>query len=250
MMNHEYPSPLHDTPRAREPAFAFQSRLAAAGGVSAVDFGQDVEISFSEVLRGMPDALRQLELLSGNKQDTLSSWTPVAREGRRRSINGHQFPVRPLLTSEVRGCPACLREDIEGSSLKPHRSMTFQVQWLIHHVSLCIKHQSRLVPLWKDTAPTLRYDTAMRFYEIADLISSGDMDGGSRAPTEFEVWFDRRLAGEPHVETWLDGHPLHAASVFCRLLGYALLRLHDLQPRDVTPKWEHLTYDAGFAVAS
>lgn len=250
MRNHEYPSPLHDTPRLREPAFAFHSRLAAAGGVSAVDFGQDVDLPFAQVVKGVPDALTQLEQLSGNGQGALSSWTPVAIAGRRRSINGHQFPVRPLLTSEVRGCPACLREDIEGSSLSRHQAMTFQAHWLIHHVSLCLKHQCGLVPLWKDTAPTLRYDTAMQFREIADQIVSGEMDGGARAPTEFEIWFDQRLAGEPHEETWLDAHPLHAASVFCRLLGYALLSLHDLKPRDVTPKWEHLTYDAGFAVAS
>ncbi|WP_349540478.1 TniQ family protein [Sagittula sp. NFXS13] len=249
MMNLEYPSPLHDVPRPREPAFAFLSRLAAAGGVSAVDFGQDVELPFAEIAKGIPDALRQLERLSGNEEGRLAAWTPLACEGHRRSINGHRFPVRPLLTSEVRGCPVCLREDIAASSLEPHRAMTFQAHRLIHHVSLCVRHQTSLVPLWKDTAPSLRYDTAQRFREIADEIASGAMDGDARAPTEFEVWFDRRLAGEPHNETWLDEHPLHAASVFCRLLGYALLRLHDLKPRDVAPKWEHLTYDAGFAVA-
>ncbi|WP_186009220.1 TniQ family protein [Tropicibacter naphthalenivorans] len=250
MMNHEFPSPLHDRPRRREPAFAFHSRIASAGGVSAVDFGEDVDLPFAQIVRGVPDALRQLEQLSGNDLGALSSWTTVAAEGHRRSINGHQFPVRPLLTSAVRGCPACLREDIEGSSLSPHQAMTFQAHWLIHHVSLCLKHECSLVPLWKDTAPTLRYDTAMQFRKIADQIVSGEMDGKARAPTEFEIWFDQRLAGEPHEETWLDAHPLHAASVFCRLLGYALLPLHDLRPQHITPAWGHLTYDAGFAVAS
>ena len=116
-----------------------------------------------------------------------------------------------------------------SKQLPAHRAMTFRSHWLIHHVTLCIRHKRPHETLSKEAAPSLRYDTAAQFANIADRIIADDAPFERRDPTPFEIWFDQRLAGQPHATTWLGDHPLHAAAVFCRLWGIALLKLHDLR---------------------
>lgn len=103
--------------------------------------------------------------------------------------------------------------------------------------------------LWKEAAPSLRYDTAAQFANISDHILADDVPFKRRNPTTFEVWFDQRLAGQPHATTWLDDHPLHAAAVFCRLLGAALLKLQDLRLSELKPGSDWACYHLGFETA-
>ncbi|WP_167683670.1 TniQ family protein [Parasedimentitalea denitrificans] len=249
MKDNSFISPLHTSPREREPAFAFMSRLAAIGSTSVVEFGQDVELPFADALKGETSVLKGLSSLSGAHLPAIEDWTPAVDGDAKRSLHGHRFPARPMLTSEVRGCPCCLREDIAGSSLPPHRAMTFRSHWLIHHVSLCLRHGRQLVVLWKVAAPTQRYDTAAQFRLIADQVISGALQGEEREPTDFEIWFDKRLEGKPHAATWLDEHPLHAAAVFCRLLGTALLKLQGIHLSQIAPGSDWGCYQMGFEVA-
>ncbi len=114
---------------------------------------------------------------------------------------------------------------------------------------LCLRHERPLVPLWKEAVPSLRYDTAAQFANIADQVLADDAPFTRRDPTPFEIWFDQRLAGKPHAITWLDGHSLHAAAVFCRLLGTALLKLHDLSLSKLKPGSEWACYHVGFETA-
>lgn len=225
------------------------SRLAAVGGVSAADFGRDVEIPFTAVLKGEQSSLEALGHLCGQPGGVFREWTPKIVGSAKRSIRDHLFPVRPLLTSEVRGCPCCLREDIEGSTLPSHRAMTFRSHWLIHHVSLCLRHERELVVLWKVSEQTQRYDTSTQFRLIADRVMDESLGGDEREATDFEIWFDQRLTGGPHEKTWLDDHPLHAASVFCRLLGTALLRLQGINASQIAPGSVWACYQSGFDVA-
>lgn len=242
-------SPLHSTRREREPAFAVMSRLAAVGDVSAVDFGHDVGFPFSEILKGKPSTLAEFYKLSGQTENFTSDWTPISHEKSKRQISGHHFPTKPTITTEICGCPDCLREDIENSSLPPHRAMTFRAHWMIHHVKICLRHNRELVPLWKERSQTLRYDTAMQFRSLADIVSAGLFEKAERDPTDFEIWFDQRLAGGAHATTWLDEHSLHAASFFCRLLGMALLKLQNIMPAQVAAESQWACYQMGFEVA-
>ncbi|OUD10296.1 hypothetical protein BVC71_01935 [Marivivens niveibacter] len=242
-------SPLQTKARDREPTFAIVSRLAATGGVSAVDFGQDIGVPLARVLRGDAKTLDEIAAITGIESSALGRWTPLPEGKTKREINGHLFPVRPTLTSEVRGCPSCLQDDVQQSALSAHRAMTFRSHWLVHHVTLCIRHKRPLETLWKEAAPSLRYDTAAQFANIADRIIADDAPFERRDPTPFEIWFDQRLSGQPHETTWLDDHPLHAAAVFCRLLGIALLKLHDLRLSDLRPGSEWACYHLGFETA-
>ena len=243
------PLPLQTVPREREPAFAVMSRLASMGAVSAVDFGQDIGLPFAEILKGEPSGLKEFSQMIGHSESTFWDWTPKGIGAAKRSIQGHEFPVRPLLTSQVRGCPSCLKEDIASSALPPHRSMIFRSHWLIHHVSLCLRHERELMVLWKNAAQTQRYDTAAQFRLIADCVMSEGFKHEVRDPTDFEIWFDQRLAGQPHTATWLDDQPLHAASVFCRLLGTSRLKLEGVKPSQVAPGSEWGCYQMGFEIA-
>jgi hypothetical protein len=249
-MKHNYANtPLYTDARDREPAFAIVSRLAATGGVSAVDFGQDIGVPFVQVLRGDPETLNEIAAIIGLESSTLGHWTPLPQGKAKREFHGHLFPVRPTLTSEVRGCPSCLQEDVQQSALPAHRAMTFRSHWLIHHVTLCLRHKRPLVTLWKEAAPSLRYDTAAQFADIVDRILADNAPFRRREPTPFEIWFDQRLAGQPHATTWLDDHPFHAAAVFCRLLGTALLKLQDLRLSELKPGSEWACYHLGFETA-
>ncbi|MBU2865991.1 TniQ family protein [Pacificibacter marinus] len=245
-------SPLHLNPAPREPAFAFLSRVAAIGGSSAVDFGKDIGALFPKVLEGASEALDALAEVTGTTRDQLEVWQPrkTAASTSRRNLAGHLFPSRYLLTSHVRGCIACLKEDIEQSQLPAHRAMTYRANWLIPHVSLCQKHNQALVTLWVEPKPTLRYDTSARFLDIAVEVQKGRPDSEHRDPTDFDVWFEGRLSGAKPEALWINQFPLHAASNFCRLLGYALLRLEGISPQQVAHESDWACYQMGFEVVS
>ncbi|MGO4910224.1 hypothetical protein ACEN2J_18065 [Pseudorhodobacter sp. W20_MBD10_FR17] len=77
---------------------------------------------------------------------------------------------------------------------------------------------------------------------------SGEMDGEVREATDFDEYVQRRLsfgAGNG----WLDQHRLYAASVFCDLLGRALVRLEFPQSWvGEGSRWA--LYQMGYEVAS
>ncbi|NVK47127.1 MAG: TniQ family protein [Rhodobacteraceae bacterium] len=252
MKPHQSSSPLHLQPAPREPAFAFLSRVSAVCGSSAVDFGQDIGAPFPKILEGAPEALGVLVKVTGTTRNQLEAWQPrrASASTPRRNLAGYIFPSRPLLTSHVRGCIACLKEDIEQSQLPAHRSMTYRADWLIPHVTLCLKHNQALVTLWVESKPTLRYDTAVRFRDIADEVQKTRPEGEQRTPTDFDLWFDGRLCGTKSDGLWIDQAPLHAASNFCCYLGYALLRLEGISPQQVADESEWACYQMGFEVAS
>lgn len=248
-MSNSLGSPLHGSPCVREPAFAFVSRIAAVGGVAAADFAKDIGLSFQKILDGDPETLTELARVINGTHEILTEWTPSKSGSIRRILKGERFPSRTLLAPQVRGCPLCLREDAENSGLPPHRAMFFRADWLIPHVTICLEHQHSLVPLWHDPAPFSRYDTAARFLDIVPPILEGRLEEDYRETTDFDEWFDARLVSN-RQSTWLDRQPLHAAAVFCRLLGYALLRHENISPRDVAPGCDWGLYQMGFEVAS
>ena len=58
----------------REPAFSFMSRLASRNGLSAVTFGADFELPFSDIIQGDELACRHLADLGGVAPETLLEW--------------------------------------------------------------------------------------------------------------------------------------------------------------------------------
>ena len=240
---------LHGMPRDREPAFAFMSRIGSVGGVSASDFGHDIGVPFPAVLDADPAALARLASLTGCDVAQLTAWTPLKTASKRRNLREQSFPSKTLLTSRIRGCPLCLRYDMENSDLPPHRAMTFRAGWLVPHVSVCVQHEHALVDLWKEVPPQARYDTAARFRQILPLVQNGAFEGEYREPTDFDTWLHGRLVDGAATDSFVDRHPLLAAATFCRLLGFALLRHEGIAPEDVAEGSDWACCQMGYEVA-
>lgn len=242
------PLPITVPLQQREPAFSYMSRLAARNELSAVDFGRYTGLTFQKVLRGDPDIIIMLSSRGGINRDELQAWSPAPLEGPLHSFAGHSFPSKTILYPKMRGCPVCLREDADGSDLPVEQAMTIRGDWLIPHVTICLKHEHPLVGLWHESAPTARYDTAVQFTRLAPSIIKGDLDVELREPTDFDIWIDGRISGI-RGDTWLDQHGLHAASTFCRLLGHALLRHEMSAPSSAHQESRWALYQMGFEVA-
>ena len=232
----------------RETATSFTSRLAARNGLSAPDFCQDFGINFRGVVDGDPLALRVIADLGGVDRDELAAWSPVSVGERRLNLRGHLFHGKTLRSPDFRGCPVCLREDAQSSGLPPEQAMGLRGHWSVPHVATCVRHDHPLVFLYRDPHATARYDSAQHLASLSAAILNGNLDKSREHPTSFEDWLEDRLSDGPGSD-WLSGHPLHAASVFCRLLGIALLRLDGLRLDYIAEDSRHALYAQGFEVA-
>lgn len=148
----------------------------------------------------------------------------------------------------MRGCPQCLRQDAEGGSGPAHLHMAMRGHWLVPHVTLCLEHLHPIVPLWRESQPGLRFDSAARLEQISGAILSGEFDTEGRSATDFDLWMDQRLEGAA-TNTWLDQFPLHAAANFCLMLGNSLLRHYTSAPSAVPAEDRWAIYQMGFEVA-
>ena len=216
--------PLTISLNLRESGFSFMSRLAARNGVEVAEFGRDMGLPFKTVIDGHPAALQKLADLSGCNSDDLLAWSPHYVAARSYIFRGEPFHARGIRHTIVRGCPACLREDVAASDLPPHLSMAIKGDWLPKHYTYCHLHGRSLVALWKESDLTRRLDTAERFKEIAPVILSGELDGEAREATDFDEYVHGRLINGPG-DGWLDQYRLYASCVFCDLFGRALIRL-------------------------
>lgn len=238
---------------------SYTSRLAAWNGLSAPEFAYDMGINFRDIIIGKPEAVEVIAKVSGEDPQALLSCSPVQVASRRLSLNGHVFPSKTLFDPVVRGCPKCLIEDAEADVSAPHKHMSMRGHWLVGHVTYCLKHDHPLVPLWRSSQPGERLDSAGWLRDLAPRLFDGEFtlgDGNERDfdiwndrdETDFDIWIDQRLKGEA-TGSWLDQHPLHASSVFCRLLGHALVRMEIPNPSAVDPRCFWGLYQMGFEFA-
>lgn len=176
-------------------------------------------------------------------------WSSIKHPNRNRAIKGHLFPTLVLQTSQIRGCPECLRLDIEGTDAPPHLAMAMRGDWLVPHVTVCLKHRHPLVPLWRDAKPYSRLDSAVQLAAIAPEILSKKLHRETCSPTSFDLWVENRLCNKGAFN-WLDNHSLHVASNFCFMLGCALSpEIASGNPSSPTVR-QALANQLGFSVAS
>jgi hypothetical protein len=135
--------------------------------------------------------------------------------------------------------------EIEGGS---KNVMAMRGDWLVPHVTLCLKHKHPLVTLWKETNPTARYDAAHQLSKVTQPIVSGQFDEHLRDETDFDIWLDNMLTFRAE-RNWLTQFPLHAACNFCLMLGTSLLRHEMSSPSSVLPEDRWAVYQMGFDVA-
>ncbi|CUH81428.1 TniQ family protein [Tropicibacter naphthalenivorans] len=231
-------------PPSRETVASWISRRAAHFWVDAATFCVDKGTSFTAVLQNTDDVIAILAEHGEELAQDIREWSPQLVGKGTRVFRGHSFPTKSLQTSVMRGCAQCLREDFQKTG-----EMKMRGHWLVPHVSVCIIHQAALVPLWREASPLKRYDSAPVLEGIKDDLLSGKFDGKPRKLFAFDEWIEARFADTDFPATWLDDHPLHAASNFCHLLGAARLRLEDIPQSRITPEDRPILYQMGFQVA-
>ncbi|UWQ75811.1 TniQ family protein [Leisingera sp. M658] len=229
----------------REPAFSFASRVAAYNGVSTQDFTADMGLSFTRIIDGATKDLAQLAILCSQSAEAIEAWSPKYLGSRRHRFRGQYMHAKAIRETTVRGCPLCLREDAEGQDLPPDQAMHLRGDWLFRPVTLCLEHLHPLVPLWKASSKTDRYDVATRMAEIAPAIFSGELDEPTREPSDFDKWIGARLRGEKSG-IWLDQFSLYPAAHFCELLGRTLWTQKWPKWRKFPPEDAWLVFSAGF----
>lgn len=199
---------------------------------------------FLEVDLAAIAALAEWAGLDQRQVRELLSWTGVRAGNVRMEFRGEFFVSRALRNPVVRGCPACLRDDVAGHDEPPAAAMAMRGDWQLREVCVCVRHRHPLVELWRADKPADRYDMVARLSEIANDILSGALDRPAVLPSGYDLWLDGRLQ-DGRDETWLKDQPLFAATTFCRLLGVALRPAHLLDVDRV----DGADHAAGFDVA-
>ncbi|MCE8467527.1 TniQ family protein [Rhodovulum sulfidophilum] len=243
------PLPLAPDLQDRETAFSFISRLAAMNGVDTAGFCTDMGLSFNKVIDGNPEALARLAVLSATDVEDLRHWSPRYLGNREHEFRGNRLHAKAIKESTIRGCPACLREDTEATPGRVEGGMYIRGHWLFRPVTLCLKHQHPLVPLWTEANVSCRYDASARLAEISPAISAGNLDKELRAPNPFDEWIEARLAGTP-IESWLDQFDLYAAAHFCELLGRAIWAVRFPKWKKFGPERAWMSFEMGFRFAT
>ncbi len=172
--------------------------------------------------KGALQALARCGGLSDTQISELCSWTGYSIGDVQMKFRGETFVSRALRNPIVRGCPSCLREDIEASTKSPLTRMYLRGHWGLREVRICLSHHRPLVPLWEFARPVERFDLQSRFGDIVSDIAQRRFNHLQVDPSSFEHWLDGRLANGSD-ETWLANHSLYASSTFCRLLGAQML---------------------------
>mgnify|MGYP000144389280 CR=1 FL=1 len=206
----------------REPAFSFMSRLANRNGLPATTFGGDFDLPFSRVIQGDELVCRRLAELGGVAPDALLEWTPIHLGGGEHSFRGELFHAKSIKPVGLRGCPACLREDLARNPAPwmPH----MRADWLLRHLCVCTKHETPLIGLWADPTPTVRFDFTVGLAEFRARLQGSELDLEPREASLFELYVVGRLLGQ-HRYCWFDDIDLQAVCIFAELLGRAAVRL-------------------------
>lgn len=237
-------------PAPRETFPSFFSRLAATKGTSSTDFAIDMGLSLKRVWEMHPSAVEAVALwgrLSDSQMIELISWTGQRIGNVRMTFRDEVFVSRALRSPTMRGCPACLREDLEARGGSPSEAMAMRGDWQLRDTGICLRHCCPLVTLWQADDLAARYDFQSRLAEIRDDVVSHRLDGPRAEPTTFDRWLEGRLNRDLD-STWLSNQSLYASVTFCRLLGAEISSIRSslkLGPRDTLRAAQY----AGFEIA-
>lgn len=245
------PLALRVDPQDRETLPSFLSRMAAVNGTSVLKFCSDMGVSYRGLINLNADDLKTFADLSALTEAQISelvSWTGQAVGDVRMRFRGEIFVSRALRNPTMRGCPACLKEDLDTEPRAPSRRMVMRGDWQLRDATICVKHERPLLDLWHDTSLPSRMNIGAHLDLLKDQIGSGAMAGAPVAPSPYDRWLDARLASGTD-DTWLSGQPLYAATTFLRLLGTELVRQNLWKSPDLFEP-ERAAQAAGFDLVS
>lgn len=203
------------------------ARAAGMRDLSTASFCAELGLSYKKLLVHDPAQISRLVELLGLDQETreeVQSWSLVPLPGVKTRFRNETYVSRTLMKPVVRGCPACLRDNVTNTSLPPAGQMVMQGQWQVKYVHKCLIHKKELVPLWEVRHPRHRFDHAARLKDLSDDILNGRLSQCDTPITDYDIWLDERL-DYGKDSTWLANHDTEIAANFCTLLGVELKRV-------------------------
>ena len=227
------------------------SRLAAAKGVSTADLCYDMRGAFRRLLSFEDEplaAVAEFGGLSPEQMEELVSWTGKPVGDVRSVLRGEAFVSRAVRNPTMRGCPICLREDMENSGKPPLQSMVMRGHWLLRDTCVCVEHCHPLVPLWTEPHFSRRNDIGLQLEGIVEDIRRGAFERPRIEVSDYDLWLDQRLESGKDT-TWFADQPLSASVIMCYNFGFELLRLNQAGIAD-SADTNRAARAAGFAVLS
>ncbi|AWI58500.1 TniQ family protein [Sinorhizobium fredii] len=151
------------------------------------------------------------------EQQQIAEWTGVPVEDLARFADKSGRVVKfgkalvrkaQLRDTSGRYCPHCFAGDMQGGADRPSARIYMRATWRWSMIANCPDHEVPLLELAED------FDAV----DLRDFATSQASDVGSRAPSDSDRYFARRLLG--HVgETYLDSLQLYVAAELCAVLG-------------------------------
>lgn len=116
------PLALRVDPQDRETLPSFLSRMATANGTSVLKFCSDMGVSYRGLIKLNAADLKNFADLCALTEAQISelvSWTGQAVGDVRMRFRGEVFVSRSLRNPTMRGCPDCLKEDMDKCPRSP-----------------------------------------------------------------------------------------------------------------------------------
>ncbi|MCD1637054.1 TniQ family protein [Martelella mediterranea] len=243
--------PAPPSPKSRETTISYLSRLAASKGVSAREYASDMGVSLKRVINQEDEALKRMAYWGRLSIEQLAdqvSWAGSPAGDVRLNFRGELYGTRSLRNPVVRGCPHCLREDMDNCANAPAAAMAMRGDWQFRESILCVRHKQPLVPLWRSQPLIERSDFTLHLPAVAEALANGRIVQQLCKPLPYDTWLDRRLSSGQD-DTWLSSLTVYAVSTVCLLLG---MKLRSLSTAEVNDDWRrrHAALSAGFEIVS
>ena len=148
-------------PSRFEPPTVYLSRLAARNHSDDLkSFCFDLGISLGDVSRGVESEIRFVETIANLDAGALSPTTIVKLSSMRYTVGGETLDSQTLNRGEVRICPQCILDQLDGS--REYWRISRPLHWQLPQVKSCTKHDLSLVSLGSKTNTPARFDVVSR----------------------------------------------------------------------------------------
>lgn len=230
----------------------FVARIAGHYETGFAEYCRLVGIRVRDLLAGRQRAVRRIADMTGIDPLDLArqAFTPLERK--LVAYRGQVLDRSTLRRWHLHGCPACLHEDIAGSSFAPDAATWIRGTWLVMAMRTCPVHHLGYVPFSSlqghrrdslfDGVARLRpaVDDLERLVEVAPM----------RRPSGLEAYVADRLAGRASTASLVDDMPLFAAIRTCEAVGAVALFGPKVRFRGMNADCRRAAGGAGFDVLS
>ena len=233
---------------AGETTASYTSRLAATNRLAVREFCLDWNITFQSVVDGKEAAIAKIADKGGVPAADLGANAFVRTEWATYLHRGERLLRTSLRRKNVAVCPACLKDDIAASNLRPELAAFGRAAWQIDAVKTCAVHDSALVIVSDDMTPGTLHDFTQH---VGPALANLDLLAGHaerRQPTGLETYILNRCEGCRHSPL-LDSLDLFVAIQISEVLGAVDMFGRTVNLKKLTDEQWRLAGARGFEIA-